>query len=141
VWPCSFAGNPEPSFVFPTVIATHRNSTSGASGGGKSTVSAPSRSGGSGGGPPPVPARPSHLASKRGIDDLDFFIGDEAIANSKTYSLHYPIKHGMVDNWDHMERFWAQSIFKYLRAEPEDHYVLLVSPDERSEEGRRSRAE
>ena len=33
----------------------------------------------------------------------------------------------MVENWDHMERFWAQSIFKYLRAEPEDHYVLLVS--------------
>ena len=26
-----------------------------------------------------------------------------------------------------MERFWEQSIFKYLRAEPEDHYVLLVS--------------
>ncbi|KAJ9093873.1 hypothetical protein QFC21_006246 [Naganishia friedmannii] len=121
-----FAGNPEPSFVFPTVIATHGSSTSGASGGGKSTVSAPSRQGGSGG-PPPVANKPGHLASKRGIDDLDFFIGDEAIANSKTYSLHYPIKHGMVDNWDHMERFWAQSIFKYLRAEPEDHYVLLVS--------------
>lgn len=32
----------------------------------------------------------------------------------------------MIDNWDHMERFWEQSIFKYLRAEPEDHYVLLV---------------
>lgn len=26
-----------------------------------------------------------------------------------------------------MERFWEQCIFKYLRAEPEDHYVLLVS--------------
>ena len=25
-----------------------------------------------------------------------------------------------------MERFWEQCIFKYLRAEPEDHYVLLV---------------
>jgi actin-related protein len=33
----------------------------------------------------------------------------------------------MIENWDHMERFWEQSIFKYLRAEPEDHYVLLVS--------------
>jgi actin-related protein 3 len=46
----------------------------------------------------------------------------------RTYGLHYPIKHGMIDNWDHMERFWEQSIFKYLRAEPEDHYVLLVRP-------------
>jgi actin-related protein 3 len=25
-----------------------------------------------------------------------------------------------------MERYWEQVIFKYLRAEPEDHYVLLV---------------
>ena len=27
-----------------------------------------------------------------------------------------------------MERFWEQSIFKYLRAEPEDHYFLLTEP-------------
>jgi actin-related protein len=33
----------------------------------------------------------------------------------------------MIENWDHMERYWEQSIFKYLRAEPEDHYFLLVS--------------
>ena len=26
-----------------------------------------------------------------------------------------------------MERFLEQSIFKYLRAEPEDHFFLLVS--------------
>jgi len=25
-----------------------------------------------------------------------------------------------------MERYWEQSIFKYLRAEPEDHYFLLT---------------
>jgi actin-related protein 3 len=48
------------------------------------------------------------------------------MANSKTYSVHYPIRHGMIENWDHMERYWEQSIFKYLRAEPEDHYFLLV---------------
>jgi actin-related protein 3 len=74
-----------------------------------------------------VTSKPGHLASKRGIEDLDFFIGDEAIANSKTYGVHYPIRHGMIENWDHMERYWEQSIFKYLRAEPEDHYFLLVS--------------
>jgi actin-related protein 3 len=62
------------------------------------------------------------------VEDLDFFIGDEALANAKTpgYGVHYPIRHGMIDNWDHMERYWEQTIFKYLRAEPEDHYFLLV---------------
>jgi actin-related protein 3 len=66
------------------------------------------------------------LASKRGIEDLDFLIGDEAIAQAKTMALNYPIRHGQISNWDHMERFWEQSIFKYLRCEPEDHYFLLV---------------
>ena len=35
-------------------------------------------------------------------------------------ALHFVI-------FDLQERFWEQCIFKYLRAEPEDHYFLLVS--------------
>lgn len=38
----------------------------------------------------------------------------------------WPIRHGIVEDWDLMERFMEQVIFKYLRAEPEDHYFLLV---------------
>ncbi|KAL7415939.1 putative ARP3-actin related protein [Mrakia frigida] len=120
-----FAGNSEPSFTFPTVIATRE-----AGGGGGGTARGP-----------PVANKPSHLASKRGIEDLDFYIGDEAVANSKTYSLHNPIKHGLIDNWDHMERFWEQSIFKYLRAEPEDHHVLLTEPPLNPPENRENAAE
>ncbi|WWC92032.1 uncharacterized protein L201_006986 [Kwoniella dendrophila CBS 6074] len=127
-----FAGNSEPSFVFPTVIATHQSASSGSS----------NTSAGSGArAPPPIAGKPSHLASKRGIEDLDFFIGDEAVANSKTYSLHYPIRHGQIENWDHMERFWEQCIFKYLRAEPEDHYVLLTEPPLNPPENRENTAE
>lgn len=33
--------------------------------------------------------------SKRGIDDLDFFIGDEAVGKS-AYSQSWPIRHGQV---------------------------------------------
>ncbi|KAL0059294.1 Actin-related protein 3 [Marasmius tenuissimus] len=104
-----FAGNSDPSFVFPTAISTRGSATQS------------SRA-------PAVPSKPGNLASKRGVEDLDFFIGDEALANAKTpgYGVHYPIRHGMIDNWDHMERYWEQVIFKYLRAEPEDHYFLLV---------------
>ena len=39
----------------------------------------------------------------------------------------WPIRHGIVEDWDLMERFYEQAIFKYLRAEPEDHYFLLVT--------------
>lgn len=72
-----FAGNDSPSFVFPTAIATK-----GPAGG----------AGGTGSGRPSVANKPSfltggagpsgHLNSKRGTEDLDFFIGDEAIAAS-----------------------------------------------------------
>lgn len=97
--------------VFPTAIATR----------------GPAAQSGSRAGPA-VPSKPGHLASKRGVEDLDFFIGDEALANAKTpgYGVNYPIRHGQIDNWDYMERYWEQTIFKYLRAEPEDHYFLLV---------------
>ena len=89
--------------------------------------------GGSSSRAPAVPSKPSslassgHLASKRGIDDLDFFIGHEALEHSKTYQLSYPIRHGQIEDWDQMERYWEQCIFKYLRCEPEDHDFLLVS--------------
>ncbi|GMG05895.1 unnamed protein product [Aspergillus oryzae var. brunneus] len=114
-----FAGNDSPSFVFPTAIATKS---------------------GAGSAKPPVANKPgflsagggagSHLSSKRGTEDLDFFIGDEALAaaNGPGYGINYPIRHGQIENWDHMERFWSNSIFKYLRVEPEDHYFLLTEP-------------
>ncbi|KPM39129.1 Actin-related protein 3 [Neonectria ditissima] len=133
-----FAGNDSPSFVFPTAIATK-----GPTGG----------SGGSGSGRPSVANKPSfltggagsgnHLSSKRGTEDLDFFIGDEAIAASggPGYGLHYPIRHGQIENWDHMERFWSNSIFKYLRVEPEDHYFLLTEPPLNPPENRENTAE
>ena len=72
-----FAGNDSPSFVFPTAIAT-KGPAAG--------------SGGTGSGRPAVANKPSfltggagptgHLSMKRGTEDLDFFIGDEAIAAS-----------------------------------------------------------
>lgn len=67
-------------------------------------------------------------AAKTGVEDLDFHIGDAALQDKirTTYQVYYPVKHGQVENWTLMERMWEQCIFKYLRAEPEDHYFLLV---------------
>ena len=68
-------------------------------------------------------------------------IGDEAYANAKTYQVDQPIRHGLIENWDHMERFWEQCIFKYLRAEPEDHYFMLTEPPLNPPENRENTAE
>jgi actin-related protein 3 len=69
-----FAGNDSPSFVFPTAIATKGPTAGGgSSGSGRPAVgNKPSYlTGGAG---------PGHLSMKRGTEDLDFFIGDEALA-------------------------------------------------------------
>lgn len=51
----------------------------------------------------------------------------QAIAHSKTHQLNYPIRQGLVDNWNNMEKLWQRCYYDYLRVEPEEHYVLLVS--------------
>ena len=48
---------------------------------------------------------------------------------------------GMVENWDLMEYFYEQCIFKYLRAEPEDHHFLLTEPPLNTPENREYTAE
>ena len=62
-----YAGNAEPACIIPTVIAV---------GGGENKA--------------------GNLTQKGKIDDLDFFIGDEAISHAKTMTLNYPIRHGQV---------------------------------------------
>lgn len=107
-----FAGNCEPQFIIPTVIATQE---------GKGAQKAANQ--------------------KKGVEDLDFFIGDEALSYSKTYDIFYPVRHGQVENWTHMEYFWEHCIFKYLRCEPEDHYFLLTEPPLNAPENREYTAE
>lgn len=38
--------------------------------------------------------KPSYRAT--GLEDLDFRIGHDALANSATHSVSYPVRHGMV---------------------------------------------
>ena len=76
----------------------------------------------------------------KGLDDLDFLIGDEA-TNQPHYSTKWPLRHGIVEDWDLYERFMEQIIFKYLRAEPEDHYFLLTEPPLNPPENREYTAE
>jgi len=108
-----FAGNKEPQFIIPSAIAIRESAKIGDQ---------------------------SSRRLTKGIDDLDFYIGDEAF-DATGYSVKYPVRHGIVEDWDLMERFWEQCIFKYLRAEPEDHYFLLTEPPLNTPENREYTAE
>lgn len=87
-----------------------------------------------------VRERPGGSRIGQSGEDLDFFIGDEAF-NAKGYSVKYPIRHGIVEDWDLMEKYWEHCLFRYLRCDPEDHHFLLTEPPLNTPENREYTAE
>jgi len=68
--------------------------------------------------------------------DLDYYIGDEAMAHSKSHQLSYIMKSGQIEDWEGIEKFWHKSIYSYLRCEPEEHRFILTEPPMNSPENR-----
>jgi actin-related protein 3 len=84
----------------------------------------------------------SKVKNKKGnIPDLDYFIGAEGVEKRDDYDIDYPIRHGIVDNWDNMERYWARCIYQYMCCDPEEHFMLLTEPPMNSPENREYTAE
>lgn len=93
-----------------------------------------------------VPSLIQNKAEEKGrkssdVQDLDFYIGEEAQNKRQNYNVDYPIRHGVIDNWDNMEKYWQRCIFEYLRCDPEEHYFLLTEPPMNTPENRELTAE
>jgi len=74
---------------------------------------------------PSVVGRPRHEGVMVGMGK-DALVGDEAQCKRGIMTMKYPIDHGVVTNWDDMEKVWNHAFYEELRITPEDSAMMMT---------------
>nr|CAD7442998.1 unnamed protein product [Timema bartmani]CAD7457457.1 unnamed protein product [Timema tahoe] len=71
--------------------------------------------------------RPKHVRVMAGALEGDLFVGPKAEEHRGLLSIRYPMEHGIVTDWNDMERIWQYIYSKdQLQTFSEEHPVLLT---------------
>ncbi len=75
---------------------------------------------------PSIVGKPRTDKQMIGVESKSEYIGDEAQKMRGVLNLAYPIKSGIVTDWDNMEKVWEYCFSNELRVDPSEHKVLLT---------------
>ena len=75
---------------------------------------------------PAFVGRPKHPRVLAGALEGDLFIGNRASELRGLLKLNFPMEHGVVTDWEDMERIWQWVWAEELKTLSEEHPVLLT---------------
>ncbi|CAG8788065.1 35048_t:CDS:2, partial [Racocetra persica] len=75
---------------------------------------------------PSYVGRPKHVRIMAGAAEGEVFIGRKVQELRGLLKIKYPIEHGIVSDWDDMERIWKFIYEEELKIASEEHPVLLT---------------
>merc|ERR550534_1332385 len=73
-----------------------------------------------------IVGRTSSDVGHPGLKQIDCYIGEEALYKPDNMKISYPIEYGFINSWDDMDKIWHHCFYNELRAEPNEHHVLLT---------------
>jgi len=81
---------------------------------------------------PMIVGKPKEDIVMVGMDQKEFYFGEEAISKKSMLDITYPVQKGIIPDdhcMDMLEKIFEHQIFNQeLRVSPEDHKIMLTEP-------------